>query len=270
MQINSLKEITKDSRHIFLSPHFDDVVYSCGGTLGVQASNGLHPLVITIFGGLPTEDWQPGPFAQEIQRRMQASNLSARDLVATRRKEDVRALGVVSANYLWLDYLDAIYRGSPPYYTSNRELFGKEIHPSDAWIDRQLAQDLLEVSERLPDVVWYTPLGIGHHVDHQIVTSAVDRLVRHGAKVQFYEDFPYVLHDGALEERLDELGGAMDPAYVEMSEMLPLRLEAADCYATQTTLSFADQAAMHRDMENFTHGIRPVQTVHLERYWTPR
>lgn len=270
MQINSLKEITKDSRHIFLSPHFSDVVYSCGGTLGVQASNGLYPLVITIFGGQPAEDWQPGPFAQDLQRRMQASNLSSHDLVATQRREDVRALSVVSANYLWLDYLAALYRGSPPYYTSNEEISGGDVHPSDAWIDRQLAQDLLEVSERLPDAVWYAPLGIGRHVDHQIVTSAVDRLVRHGAKVQFYEDFPAVLREGALEERLNELGGAMDPAYVEMSEMLPLRLEAADCYATQTTLNFADQATMHRSMENFTHGIRPVQTVHLERYWTPR
>lgn len=270
MQINNLKEITKDSRHIFLSPHFDDVVYACGGTLAVQASNGLRPLVITIFGGLPAEDWQPGPFAQDMQRRMQASNLSSHDLVATRRKEDVRALGALSADYLWLDYLAAIYRGSPPYYTSNEGIVGGEVHPADAWIDRQLAQDLLEVSERLPDAVWYAPLGIGRHVDHQIVTSAADRLVRRGAKVQFYEDFPSVLRDGALEERIDELGVEMDPAYVEMSEMLPLRLEAADCYATQTTLNFANQAAMHRSMEEYTHSIRPVQTVHLERYWTAR
>lgn len=270
MQLTSLKEITKDSRHIFLSPHFDDVVYSCGGTLGVQVSNGLRPLVITVFGGLPAEDWQPSPFAQDIQRRMQASNLSARDLVATRRKEDARAVGVLASDYLWLDYLDAIYRGSPPYYTSDEQIIGGDVHPADTWIDRQLAQDLLEVSERLPDAVWYAPLGIGRHVDHQLVTSAVDRLMRRGAKVNFYEDFPYILQDGALEQRLDELGGTMDPAYVEMSEMLPLRLEAADCYATQTALTFADQAAMHRRMEEYTHGIRPIQTVHLERYWTVR
>jgi LmbE family N-acetylglucosaminyl deacetylase len=269
VQLNSLKEITKDSRHIFLSPHLDDVVYSCGGTLGVQASNGLRPLVITVFAGQPAEDWQPGPFAQEVQRRMQASNLNAHDLMALRRREDAKALGVLSSDYLWLDYLDAIYRGSPPYYTSNEELFGGEVHPADTWIDRQLAQDLLEVSERLPDVVWYVPLGIGHHVDHQIVTSAADRLVRRGAKVKFYEDFPYVLKDGALEARLDELGGGMRPAYVEMSEMLPLRIEAANCYASQTSLNFANETAMHRSMKEFTHSIRPVQTVHLERYWTP-
>ena len=270
MQLKSVEDITTTHRHIFLSPHFDDVVYSCGGTLGVQASNGLRPLVITVFGGLPAEDWQPGPFAQDVQRRMQASNLSPHNLVTARRKEDARALGVLSSDYLWLDYLDALYRGDPPYYTSDEQIIGGEVHPADMWIEKQLVQDLLAVSERFPDAVWYTPLGIGRHVDHQIVTSAVDRLARGGANVKFYEDFPYILQDGALEERLDELGGALDPAYVEMSEMLPLRLEAADCYATQTALNFADKATMHRSMEEYTHSIRPVQTVHLERYWTAR
>lgn len=268
MQLSSLKEITKDSRHIFLSPHFDDVVYSCGGTLAVQASLGLRPLVITIFGGLPAQDLQLSPYAAAIHQKMDASNLNAHDLVETRRKEDAKALGVIDADYLWLDYIDAIYRGSPAYYTTNEELMGGEVHPDDMWIDRQLAQDLLELAGRLPDLVIYAPLGIGRHVDHQIVTSAVDRLVRRGTNVKFYEDFPYVMEDGALERRLQQLGGELDPAFVEMSEMLPLRLEASDCYASQANLNFGDRARMHRLMEEYTRGIRPVQTVHLERYWT--
>ncbi len=270
MQLTSLKEISKDSRHIFLSPHFDDVVYSCGGTIGVQVSNGVRPLVITIFGGLPPQDLQLSPYATDIHRRMDASNLSAHNLMASRRKEDTKAMNILSADYLWLDYTDAIYRGNPAYYTANEELMGGEVHPGDMWIERQLAQDLLEIVGRFPDVVFYAPLGIGRHVDHQIVTSSVDRLVRHGTNVKFYEDFPYALQDGSLNTRLQELGGELDPAYVEMSEMLPLRLEASDCYASQTNLNFGDRARMHRVSEEYTHGIRPIQTVHLERYWTAR
>lgn len=270
MQLNSLKEITKDSRHIFLSPHFDDVVYSCGGTLGVQASSGLRSLVITIFGGLPPQDIQLSPFASGIHQRMDAGNLSAYNLTANRRKEDAKALNLLKSNYLWLDYLDAMYRGQPAYYTGNEALMGGEVHPGDMWIERQLSQDLLELARRLPDAVFYAPLGVGRHVDHQIVTSAVDRLVRRGANVKFYEDFPYVLQDGALDARLQELGGELDPAYVEISEMMPLRLEASDCYASQANVNFGDRARMHRAMEDYTHAIRPVQTVQLERYWTAR
>lgn len=270
MQLTSFKDITRTSRHIFLSPHFDDVVYSCGGTLGVQVSNGLHPLVITVFGGIPPQGLELSPFAFQTHREMGAINLDAATLVARRRQEDANALDYLRADYLWLDYLDAIYRGNPAYYLAEDQLIGGEVHPADTSIERQLAQDLVALHERLPDTVWYAPLAIGRHVDHQIVASAADRLTQRGANVKFYEDFPYALEEGALEARIKELGGALEPAFVEMSEMLPMRLEASDMYASQIQLNFGDRASMHNAMENYTHGIRPVQTVHLERYWTTR
>jgi hypothetical protein len=66
LQLTSINDITRKYRHIFLSPHFDDVVYSCGGTLGVQVCSGLHPLVITIFGGAPPATTPLSPFAQYL------------------------------------------------------------------------------------------------------------------------------------------------------------------------------------------------------------
>jgi len=144
------------------------------------------------------------------------------------------------------------------------------VHPGDLEIDQQLAQDLLTLQERLPDAVWYAPLGIGRHVDHQIVCSAADRLVQRGVKVNFYEDFPYVLKENALEARKQELGMSLEPALVEMSEMLPLRIEGASMYTSQTGANFSSEEAMQTAMKNYTHSIRPVETVHLERYWTAR
>lgn len=269
MQLTSFKDITTSSRHIFLSPHLDDVVYSCGGTLAVQVSNGLRPLIITVFAGIPPKGLELSPFAFEVHKGMSAGNLDAATLMENRRREDANALEFLHANYLWLDYLDAIYRGNPPYYISHNQLIGGEVHPADAEIDRQLAQNLVELADRLPDAVWYAPLGIGRHVDHQIVASAADRLVQRGANVKFYEDFPYVLKEGALEARLRNLGLAFEPAYVEMSEMLPLRLEASELYTSQVQLNFPDRNAMRKVMTDYTHGIRPVHTVHLERYWIP-
>ncbi len=270
MQLTSFAGITTTSRHIFLSPHLDDVVYSCGGTLAVQISNGLRPLVINVFSGIPASDLKPSPFAAEIQKRMGGANLDTASMVSNRRKEDASALDYIHVDYLWLDYLDAIYRGSPAYYSQEEQLIGGEVHPADIEIDKQLAQDLVALHERLPDAVWYAPLGIGRHVDHLIVCSAADRLIQLGANVKLYEDFPYVLQEGALEERINELGGSFEPAYVEMSEMLPMRIEAAGLYTSQIELNFGNRAAMQRAMSEYTHGIRPVHTVHLERCWTPR
>lgn len=270
MQLTSFNDISRKYRHIFLSPHFDDVVYSCGGTLGVQVSCGLRPLVITVFGGAPASNIQLSPFAQGVHRTMGFGTQSPAEVVANRRKEDAAALDFLQVDYLWLDYPDAIYRGNPAYYTREDQLIAGDVHTSDLEIDKQLAQDLLSLQESLPDAVWYAPLGIGRHVDHQIVCSAADRLAQRGVKVNFYEDFPYVLKEKALDSRLQELGSAFEPGLVEMSEMLPLRIEAASMYASQTNMNFGAEETIQAAVQRYTHNIRPVETVYLERYWTNR
>ncbi len=271
MQLTSFNDITTTYRHIFLSPHFDDVVYSCGGTLGVQVSCGLRPLIITVFGGVPPANLALSPLATRMHREMGADlTKGAGDIVEQRRKEDAAACDYLEVDYLWLDYLDAIYRGTPAYYTQEERLIGGDVNTADLEIDRQFAQDLLALQDRLPDAAWYAPLGIGRHVDHQIVCSAADRLVQRGAKVYFYEDFPYVLQTGALDARKQELGISFEPRLVEMSEMVQIRAAASEIYASQITVNFANREALGRSMESYTHNIRPVETVHLERYWTPR
>ncbi len=272
MQLTDVSEITTKYRHIFLAPHFDDIVYSCGGTMGVQVSSGLRPLVITVFGGIPPQDLSLSPFATQVVRRWGTSGTSdVRALIEERRREDKAALDYLQADYLWLDHLEAIFRGNPAYYTSEAQIIGGEVHAEDQDIDRQLAQLLLDLQARLPDAAWYAPLGVGRHVDHQIVCSAADRLVQRGAKVYFYEDFPYVQREPeALQSRIHELGGAYEYALVEVSEMLPLKIEAADMYASQISSNFTGKETMHKAIEGYAKSIRPVETVRLERYWTAR
>ncbi|GAC1467059.1 MAG: PIG-L family deacetylase [Ktedonobacteraceae bacterium] len=272
MQLTNVDEITTKYRHIFLAPHFDDVVYSCGGTLGVQVSSGLRPLVITLFGGIPAPEFVPGSFATQVARRWSTgSTTDIGELVKERRKEDSTALDYLQADYLWLDYPEAIFRGNPAYYASEAQMIGGEVHAEDQDIDKKLAQLLVDLQARLPDTAWYAPLGVGRHVDHQIACSAADRLVQRGAKVYFYEDFPYVQRDPqALQARIQELGGAYEYALVEVSEMLPLKIEAADMYATQIISNFASKEAMHKAFEDYAKNIRPVETVRLERYWMAR
>jgi LmbE family N-acetylglucosaminyl deacetylase len=271
LQLTSIDDITTSHRHIFLSPHLDDVVYSCGGTIGVQVSSGLRPLVITVFGGIPSANAPLSEFALQ-QHRGWGADLTKEpgNIVERRRQEDAAALDYLQADYLWLDFPEAIYRGNPAQYTNVKQLIGGDVHPADQVIDRQLAELLLDLQSRLPDAAWYAPLGIGRHVDHQLVCSAADRLIQHGAKVYFYEDFPYVTRDGALQARMKELGSNFEPNFVEMSEYLPVRQEAAAAYATQIINNFGDKDTMFQLIDRYSHNIRPVETVRLERYWTAR
>src|SRR5260370_2663187 len=196
LQLKSFDDITRDYRHIFLSPHFDDAVYYCGGTIGVQASVGLRPLVITVCGGVPSPTIELSPFAAQVQRTM-GFRSNPQIAVTSRREEDARALDYLKTDYLWLDYLDAIYRGTPAYYMEENQLVGGEVHPGDLWIDRELAEKLVALHERLPDTVWYAPLGAPHPSHHQIVSSAIHHLFHRGLNLKLYEDFPYVLQAGA-------------------------------------------------------------------------
>jgi predicted phosphoadenosine phosphosulfate sulfurtransferase len=50
--------------------------------------------------------------------------------------------------------------------------------------------------------------------------------------------------------------------------MLHLRQEAAEMYSSQLKLNFPDRQAMYQTMKDYTHSIRSIETVHLERYWT--
>jgi LmbE family N-acetylglucosaminyl deacetylase len=271
MQLTSVNDITTQHRHIFLSPHFDDVVYSCGGTLGVQISSGIHPLVITVFGGVPAANLTPSPFAIQANRGMGLDLTKGMHLaVEQRRKEDAAALDYIGSDYLWLDYLDAVYRGNPPYYTSEAQLIGGDIHRDDLRLEQELAQTLIALAERLPDSVWYAPLGVGRHVDHQIICSAADRLIQRNIKVYLYEDFPYVTKQGALDARKHELGRPLEPSLVEMSEMLPLRLEASALYASRTFADFGSKEAMDQLITEYSHNIRPIETIQMERYWQVR
>jgi LmbE family N-acetylglucosaminyl deacetylase len=271
MQLTSPQDISTKYRHIFLSPHLDDIVYSCGGTLGMQVSSGIHPLVISVFAGAPAQNIQLGSFATQVTRSWGSSSTGVHGLMETRRQEDRTALDYLQADYLWLDYQEAIFRGNPPYYASEEQIIGGDVHLEDSEIDRDFAALLLDLQARLPDTAWYAPLGVGRHVDHQIVSSAADRLLEHGAKVYFYEDFPYAARkENAVEERLNELGAEYEYALVEVSEMMPLRLEASTIYASQIASNFGSVEGMQKLIDTYAHNIRPVETVSLERYWTVR
>lgn len=280
MKLKSFQDITPDYRHIFLSPHFDDVVYSCGGTIEALAGSGQRPLVITVFAGIPSFKLNPltivvkstRPLAFRVQRGMGfplGMCLNPGAVVALRRNEDASAFDFLHADVLWLDYLDAIYRGRARRYTHLQQLLGGEIHPADQASSEQLALDLLALHRRLPGITWYIPLGIGRHIDHQLVSAAAGILIEDGATVHLYEDFPYVTSKGALDERLREFGRSLVPSQVEIADHFNQRVEAAALYASQLKMSFGDKAAMYNVMKDYASSIQPAAGTLLEQYWSP-
>ena len=266
MRLTSLDQITQQYRHIYLQPHFDDAALSCGGAMRQQTSFGQRTLVITVFGGQPPEGLQPSPFARQNSQIMSLPESPAA-AVAARRAEDEAAVGSLGADVLWLDYLDAIYRGSPALYQSNEALFGL-VSDGDHALDEELGALFLTIAERAPLAALYAPLGVGHHVDHQLVCSAADRLAQRRINVKFYEDFPYVSRPGALEARQNELRIPMEYELTEISGQIRDKEEAIALYRSQVPQLFSTEDNMRQALRTYSSSLRRTYPgLLMERYW---
>jgi len=266
MRLTAIDQINQNYRHIYLQPHFDDAALSCGGAIALQSLTGQRALVITVFGGAPPADLATSVFAGQTQQMMNLG-VSAAEAVQQRRAEDEAALTPLGADVLWLDYLDAIYRGSPAYYQGNEALFGV-VNPGDVSLDEELSALFLNIHERAPLAAIYAPLGVGHHVDHQLCCSAADRLAQRKLNVKFYEDFPYVAQAGALETRQRELGMVMEPEMVEISVQLRQKEEAVAQYKSQVVQLFGSEDQMRQSLRSYSGTLRRAYPgILIERYW---
>ncbi len=174
---------------VFLSPHFDDAVFSCGGIMHEYGKQGKSNVIVTLFGGVP-DNSHLSPFAREIHHKW---NLT--DPVSVRMNEDRKALATIGAQEIHLDFLDCIYRKTEegvPLYT-DYEGIRKALHPRDLKlcddVYEQVAKTLRRYDPERTQVL--VPLGIGNHVDHQIAHKVGLRLIAEGFQIVFYEEFPY-------------------------------------------------------------------------------
>lgn len=263
--------------HIYLSPHLDDAVLSCGGAIHRRTSSGERVRVITIFSG-EFKGSGLSPFALE-QHEIWGNPPQP---MALRRAEDLAALTLLGAGVRHLDYLDAVYRADPRgqwMYTGVGMLFG-ELHPADP-----MAQNGAKgLADRLARTDWeavglistedqaviYGPLGVGRHVDHQIVHAAARQLGARGYRVAFYEDYPYAEEPGALESALAAAGAEswrlqiipLDPAD------LRAQVSALGYYRSQLAILFGGAEAMLNRVWSFALARCPERGL-CERIWWP-
>ena len=174
--------------HVYLSPHLDDAVFSCGGLIAQQVSAGETVTVFTVCAG-DSPVGELTPFAYELHRRWGGSGSP----MAARRAEDLVACGRLGASVVHYTLVDAIYRRGPdgqPLYESEPSIFGA-LHPAD---EARVPELAAAFQPALPaDAEVYSPLGLGGHVDHRLTRRAAEQLAR---KLWYYRDLPYGLHDG--------------------------------------------------------------------------
>ncbi|MCC6994135.1 MAG: PIG-L family deacetylase [Deltaproteobacteria bacterium] len=244
--------------HIFVSPHLDDVVLSCGGLVARAAATATTTVeVITVCAGQPREALTP------LARQLHAAWGLDTEPVAARRDEDRRALALLAAQPRWFEELDAVYRH--PAYCTGPALFGPP-HPDDDLAAR-LARRLEAVVAAQPEAHYYFPLGVGDHVDHRVTHQVGAKLAARGVDVAFYEELPYALTPGALGHRLELLGERLLPRLVDVAEVFALKLRAGLEYRSQIASLFRDAAGLELLLSAYAAGL--AGGCH-ERLWTGR
>jgi len=172
---------------LYVSPHHDDVILSCGARLLADAGRGLRILVVTVFG----EGGRPWP--------------------------EVGALASADVRRISLGLPDA--RQRTDYYSSFQALVEGRRDDDDRWVS-QIAQALGEIAHRSKASQVYMPLGVGSHIDHRLSHEACLRGFQggEGRNVFLYEERPEAFVRGAVRVRLGQVGARLPPAAIHAAD----------------------------------------------------
>ena len=243
--------------HVFLSPHADDVVLSCGGFIDSLISTGRPVEVISVFAGAP-ETSTYSAFARHLHTKW---GLPVRPLEA-RWNEDTAAmeeLGVTRFEH-W-NYAEAPYRKAANdqlLYAGYDEMMGSVVS-EDRDLTNLIAQRIRRHVAELPaTAVIYCPLSLGRHVDHQVVFDIGLQLAASGKKVRFYEDYPY-----ANVYTTNGYRGGWLPTIVPIK--VERKLRAAKAYNSQVRGLGGSPAALAKRLSSF--GASAGNGHSAERYW---
>jgi len=215
---------------LFVSPHLDDVAFSCGGTFATLAQAGWQCVLLTVFTRSVSH---PTGFALACQTD---KGLGPEvDYLALRRAEDIEAARHLGASAVrWLDLPEAPHRG----YHSPPALFA-DLLPADtigSELTTLLAATLAETSPQLV----FAPQGFGLHVDHRQVMQAVQATVPAAVPVLWYRDTPYIIRQPDAPAA-PELPADLTEVALPLTEAtLAAKVAASQAYASQIGFQFGD------------------------------
>jgi LmbE family N-acetylglucosaminyl deacetylase len=245
--------------HIYIAPHLDDAALSCGGQIVLQKAASAAVLMVTICAGSPGQETVLSPFAQYLHGAWALGD----DPVARRRAEDLAATEILGCDALHLDQLDAPYRVAA--YGERDAVFGSPV-PHDP-LAAAVTQTLHQLHMQQPKAQLHVPLGVGLHVDHQIVFDASIALHDRGADVIWYEDTPYAATwPNAVEQRLESLQYHFEPEIIEIGAGLKRKLRAIRAYQSQMSELFGT-ADMVKVMTAYASRLGGAENRFGERVW---
>jgi LmbE family N-acetylglucosaminyl deacetylase len=237
---------------LFISPHLDDVAFSCGGTLIRLAQNGWVVVLCTMFTRSV-----PDPQGFALTCQTDKGIAPDVDYMALRRAEDEQFATIAGVHaLLHLPHAEAPHRG----YHSAPELFDG-MH-SDDQIWKQLVDDLRRLRDEYAPNLIVAPQGLGNHVDHLQVIQAViaaelpDRMC-------WYRDTPYIIRQPTSAPSPLLPNGLLEQG-VRIDEAIERKIMGCCAYTTQIGFQFGGAAEVDRKLRALHH--REAERVGIAGY----
>lgn len=189
------------SKRLFISPHFADIAFSCGGLIALDPENSL----LTVVFSLKPEKGllkQYNEFFFEFYR-----------------KAEKKFLKMFNLTSIDLELPSAISRGRTP-----SDLFSKEL--------TQMEKDLVfTIRDRLHEIIdhynikeIYCPKDDRHQIDHQITKIAASKIARE-VHVFYYKDAPDFFPDE--KDKSDE---HLELIKINILKVLDKKIKAVSLY----------------------------------------
>lgn len=247
----------KKYNYIFFSPHLDDVVLSCGGLIAKLKKEKV--LIVTIFS-----DYQGQKYSKHARCYLEHLKfIDAKDYFNTRKKEERTAAKFLNYDFEWLDFPEAIFRFNKCllftnyFYNSTKKLLGL-VYKKDKnilFLIREKIEIILKNKSNNESKIYF-PLGIGNHVDHQILHEiGLSFLKKRFKKIYFYEDFPYV-----IKTKKFKLKGLCFKKEMLSKRNLETKLTAILSYKSQINILFKGVLDFKQQFFNF-------HKKNYEKYW---
>ena len=232
---------------LFLSPHLDDVVFSCGGLAAMLHDRGWRTILATAFTAtvLPARGFA---LACQLDKGLAAEV----DYMALRRDEDFSAAAVLGFSEVrHLSLPEAPHRG----YGDAAALFGALL--ADDPVPPLLAAHLVSLQHDYAADLVLLPQGLGGHVDHRQMVRAADAVLR--GPIAWYRDTPYAIRQAGLPS-----GAAGLERRVRIGAALDRKLASACAYASQIGFQFGGKEGTMATLRDFARA-ESNETGYAER-----
>lgn len=209
------------------SPHPDDAVLACGGSMikHLIKNENLQLYIINVFS---KENYSILPYLQK-------NEVMAENVIQQEEKTIEKALRCQTIN---LGFLDALLRE----YKSVKEIFYRKSVDYEYSIERNLISDVVKSVKNIINDKQLTyvllPLAIGGHIDHLLTKESILNIYSDelDCKFYFYEDQPYAATSIYGQKQMEKLTQSMTSVCVNITESAEYKRNLLGTYKTQLTV----------------------------------